>query len=494
MPKLDASQACSRSGGTGAAGLAVAGCGDEDDPRAEGRDAELLDRAAERRGRCSAADLRRRSTTAATRAIRRVEQFRDASSARLDELDRLGATAGGRAPTARSPPAAAIAAANAAIAAYREGVRLVSTTELRATAIQFLTQVAAEQAVLRGLAGRGPEPGARSSPACKEKPYVATDDDDDADDHLDDDEHLDLDDLDHRPRPRTADERARPTAAARRCAEARSPPARSPPAACSARPSRRRSRPRTTTCATSSSRRSASSRSRCSPTRPPPSRPTPNATASCSRTSATRSRRTRPRCARALDSLGFDPPDAPDSPDDTGVFDDVDGLDDDAATELKELLGQRRRRERRRRASSSCLADLESRQIAYYVDRGAAARQRRPVDDQRRDRRLPGRSTSSCCASELGDIAGGRRARRRRDRRPARRRRRAPRTRVERRARAATGRGLALRADPLDGRPGRQLRRLRPRRDRDEDLRRGRGDRRDPPLRPAASSPPASTG
>jgi hypothetical protein len=68
----------------------------------------------------------------------------------------------------------------------------------------------------------------------------------------------------------------------------------------------------------------------------------------------------------ALDSLGFDAPDAPDSPDDTGVFDDVDGLSDDLAGEYKELLGKIGD------ASGAdgyleLLADLESRQIAYYV-------------------------------------------------------------------------------------------------------------------------------
>lgn len=41
---------------------------------------------------------------------------------------------------------------------------------------------------------------------------------------------------------------------------------------------------------------------------------------------------------KALDTLGFDPPDAPDSPEDTGVFDDVEGLDDDAAGELQAAL------------------------------------------------------------------------------------------------------------------------------------------------------------
>ena len=40
----------------------------------------------------------------------------------------------------------------------------------------------------------------------------------------------------------------------------------------------------------------------------------------------------------ALDSLGFDLPDAPDSTRDSAVFDDVDALEDERATELTELL------------------------------------------------------------------------------------------------------------------------------------------------------------
>lgn len=68
----------------------------------------------------------------------------------------------------------------------------------------------------------------------------------------------------------------------------------------------------------------------------------------------------------ALDSLGFTPPDAPDSPDDTGVFDEVDGLDDDTATELKELLssiGDANGADE----LLKLLAELEERQIVYYV-------------------------------------------------------------------------------------------------------------------------------
>ena len=42
----------------------------------------------------------------------------------------------------------------------------------------------------------------------------------------------------------------------------------------------------------------------------------------------------------AIDELGFDPPDQPDSPSDTAVFDDVEGLDADAADELSDLLSE----------------------------------------------------------------------------------------------------------------------------------------------------------
>jgi len=42
----------------------------------------------------------------------------------------------------------------------------------------------------------------------------------------------------------------------------------------------------------------------------------------------------------AIDELGFDAPDAPDSPTDTGVFDGVEGLADDAAQRLTDDLGK----------------------------------------------------------------------------------------------------------------------------------------------------------
>ena len=73
---------------------------------------------------------------------------------------------------------------------------------------------------------------------------------------------------------------------------------------------------------------------------------------------------------RALDELGFDPPDAPDSPSDTTVFDDVDGLDDTsspyATPDLKDLLsgldGLKGTKQ-----YLDYLVKLEEAQIGYYV-------------------------------------------------------------------------------------------------------------------------------
>jgi rubrerythrin len=73
----------------------------------------------------------------------------------------------------------------------------------------------------------------------------------------------------------------------------------------------------------------------------------------------------------ALDSLGFDSPDAPNAPDDTSVFDSVDGLSDDTASEYKDLLAKIG-------AASTpdqqlkLLSNLETQQIAYYVGKAPA--------------------------------------------------------------------------------------------------------------------------
>ena len=157
-------------GGTGAAGLAVAGCGEEDDPRADSSHEEILGRAAAAEAAFGAG-----LSTAGTKP--EIAQFEQASSARQQTLTELGAASReDTEPTASDP----IAAASAAIAAYREGVRLLSTTELRATAIQFLTEVSAEQAALRGLEDEDQSPVAFVT-GLEEEPYVASEDEEDED-------------------------------------------------------------------------------------------------------------------------------------------------------------------------------------------------------------------------------------------------------------------------------------------------------------------------
>ena len=159
---------------------------------------------------------------------------------------------------------------------------------------------------------------------------------------------------------------------------------------------------------------------------------------------ATRSRRTRTRCGSAIDELGFDPPEAPDSPTDTGVFDDVEGLDRRGGQ-----AAHRRARQARRREDADSVPRPSDRardaQLAS-TSAGAEARQRGPLDHRGRDRRLPGQHLVV-----LGRLRAGRRARPRRESPRAQPRPARARTRSERGPRAAPGGGVALGADPLGG-------------------------------------------
>ncbi len=69
----------------------------------------------------------------------------------------------------------------------------------------------------------------------------------------------------------------------------------------------------------------------------------------------------------ALDALGFDLPDAPDSTTDAEAFDDVEGLDDPAASELTDLLGDLDAA-RRGEELLEVLVALKERAISYYRD------------------------------------------------------------------------------------------------------------------------------
>jgi hypothetical protein len=154
-------------GGTGLAGVAIAGCGEEDEPREEGRDPELLAAAlAAEEGLLTATDSTPGPLGPGGPDL--LNAIREASSKRQDELGSLASeTATGTAESAEaeSDPSGdegdrLIAAFESAIAAYREGAGLLSTTELRGTALEFLIQCAAEQAAVRSVLGEDPAPRA----------------------------------------------------------------------------------------------------------------------------------------------------------------------------------------------------------------------------------------------------------------------------------------------------------------------------------------------
>jgi hypothetical protein len=70
-----------------------------------------------------------------------------------------------------------------------------------------------------------------------------------------------------------------------------------------------------------------------------------------------------------MDELGFDAPEPPDSPDDTGVFDDIDGLDDDAVKRLNDRLGEIADAQGTDQFIDLLLS-LEEEQLTYYVGEG----------------------------------------------------------------------------------------------------------------------------
>lgn len=158
-------------GGAGAASLAVSACGTEDDPRAEGRDSDLLLAASLAEAKLGAVY---EGIAQGGKATPEVAALQKASQARLRELVDLGAKVVSEPPQDGASMADVISAANPALAAYREGVRFLSTTELRSATFQFLNQVSGEQAVARGLENQDQSPTAFVT-GLSEKPYVASD-------------------------------------------------------------------------------------------------------------------------------------------------------------------------------------------------------------------------------------------------------------------------------------------------------------------------------
>ena len=137
-------------GGSGTAAVALAACGTAAEPREEGDDGELL-------GTAAAAENAYGLAAAAFGDQQGVSsQIKKSSAARLDELKAAGTTSSGPTGGEEGGPENVSEAAAAAIAAYRQGARLLSTTELRTTATQFLAQVAGELAALRELGDEDP--------------------------------------------------------------------------------------------------------------------------------------------------------------------------------------------------------------------------------------------------------------------------------------------------------------------------------------------------
>lgn len=73
----------------------------------------------------------------------------------------------------------------------------------------------------------------------------------------------------------------------------------------------------------------------------------------------------------AIDELGFDPPDAPDSPTDAAIFDGVDGLSDDAVSRLTDQLDQLDATKTPAQFLD-LLSALETAQLELYAERGPA--------------------------------------------------------------------------------------------------------------------------
>jgi hypothetical protein len=165
-------------GGTGAAGAVLAGCGGSvTDPRAEGRDPELLAAALAAETALGEAYAAGGEGGPAPRQRRAIESFVAASRRRAEELSGLLTEAGGEPTEAASPaPGTELEQANATIAAYRAAAGPLSTEELRGTAIAFLAAVAAELSVMSGFAGDDEAPRAFVTGG-EAQPHVAADED-----------------------------------------------------------------------------------------------------------------------------------------------------------------------------------------------------------------------------------------------------------------------------------------------------------------------------
>jgi hypothetical protein len=168
-------------GGTGAAGVVLAGCSEATEPREDGSPEDLTAAEAEAEGNLA------RAYDLAARAVRSGEQrttlerFGVAAKARATEV--AGGSDENSTPEADGGPDAAEALsacahlANAAIAAHLDAAGLLDEVEGRALASSSLAACAAELAVVNGFAGDPAAPDAfvTGSP---EQPYESTDEPD----------------------------------------------------------------------------------------------------------------------------------------------------------------------------------------------------------------------------------------------------------------------------------------------------------------------------
>ena len=173
-------------GGTGAAGAALAACGEPFEPRSDDESAEALQaQLTAELGLADAYDLAA-GTQPEGQERSALETFARAASDRAEALRQLapdataeppgGAVDGG--PDGPEALSATIVLANAAIAAHRLGAGTSPTTETRAVAASQLVACAAELAVVSGFAGEPEVPRAFVTGG-EEEPYEAADGTDD---------------------------------------------------------------------------------------------------------------------------------------------------------------------------------------------------------------------------------------------------------------------------------------------------------------------------
>jgi hypothetical protein len=165
-------------GGTGAAGVALAGCGEVTEPREDASPEELATAEAEAETNLSGAYVVAAQVTKGEQRST-LERFAGAAKKRAAEFGQPTseppAPDGG--PDAPEALSACANLANAAIAAHLDAAGLLDEIEGRALASSSLAACAAELAVVSGFAGEPEAPNSFVTGGA-EKPYESTDEPD----------------------------------------------------------------------------------------------------------------------------------------------------------------------------------------------------------------------------------------------------------------------------------------------------------------------------